>query len=421
MSTPLKGLSISSKETTKQPRTANYKMFRFWRFHTDTNRAGPTRIQKYLSKRTPKFLRTSVPNPPPPYTISSQWKATKPEICQLSLHTLGELETFLHTNYKTKAGFQYKKGTLDIPRLSDSNTMILLLRNPESHICGCVISIVHEGLFGFTEYAQQPKPRIVQYLCIHPLLRGRGLAGWLLAWLDTFTHEAYGPCAHLGWWSAKSSYAWNPLPSIVQTTMYKMVLCPEPLRKYEEDTILQVNHAAAKRVLEELLTPNHVEDWIRQTYESFTGMYSIPSNQEVHWWKYTHDDLYGCSILVGLAPTQLEAPEGHIWQVVYCSYVRGRPGNPNDMFSPFWEESSTYKTIPKRAIELALNAQGVRVAIVSDIYSQYGGGSHPSNWTSHKEDQARWTRISQRSKLCIYNWMPSSFGFEDSIWIAPTL
>ena len=397
---------------------ANTKMIRFWHFHTDPARAGPTRVQKYLSKRTPRFLRTTVPPPPPPYSISNQWKATKPELATMTLGTVNELETFLATHYKTKSGFKYKKGELDILSLSEKHSTIVLLRNPEGHICGCVMSTDFKGLFRFQDESTQPPCiRMIQYLCIHPLLRSRGLGGWLLGWLDTFTHEAYGPSIHMGWWVSSKRFC-NTLPSIAQVKFYKYVLDPKPLRTYEEEIIVEIKSESARRILDELIT-EPAKEWLGSTNGSYIGLASIPSNQEIHWWRYTTDDLHGCSVLVGLAPTQLMATEGQVWQVVYCSYVRARPGNVHDISMPFWEDSHTYKYIPRKAIEFALNAQGVRVAIVSDIHSQYGGGSHPSKWSS--EAKNGWIPIQERSKLCIYNWMPPSFQFEDILWVAPTL
>lgn len=408
-------LQAPVEESSLQPsmRNANTKMIRFWHFHTDTARAGPTRLQKYFKKRTPTILRTTAPPPPPPYTISPQWKATSPEVATMTLKTINELEHFLHKYYKTKSGFTYKKGSIDIPLLSDSSSLVLFLRNPEGHICGSVISIQSSGLFGFYGEKKQSKPRILQYLCIHPLLRGRGLAGWLLAWLDTITHKTYGPCVHIGWWSSPSYSICSPLPSIVQVKYYKKILSPEPLREYESCDLSQITSIAAKRILDELLS-EEPKEWLKSGYGSYIGLYNIPSKQEVYWWKYTPDDLFGCSILVGLSPTYLQAPEGQVWQVVYCSFVRGRPGNEDDISMPFWDSCHTYKYVPKTAIEYALNAQGVRVALVSDIHSQYGGGLTPSNWTG-------WSKLPERSKLCIYNWMPPTFQFEDCLWIAPTL
>ena len=394
-------------------RNANAKMIRFWHFHTDKSRAGPTRVQKYTASRESKILRLTVPNPPPPYTISPLWKATKPEVASGTLRTAQELEQFLYTCYRTKSGFTYKKGSLSLlQELSRTSTLALLLRNPEGHICGCVLSLEQKGLFGFYGEKTQPVPRRIQYVCIHPMLRGRGLAGWMLGWLDTLSHQTYGPCVHMGWWFAPPPRIWSPLPSIVQTKLYKKVVS-EKRRDYEYTGLERVSTAAAKRVLDELLA-EPVTDWLGPSHGSYLGLYSIPADQEVVWWKYTDEDLHGCSILVGLAPTQMEAREGPVWQIVFCSFVRSRPGNVNDISMPFWENSPTYKHGPRKVIELALEAEGVRVAIVSDIPSHYGGGAAPSNWTG-------WTRMQERSKLILYNWMPPTFAVDDCLWIGATI
>jgi len=395
-------------------RNANTKMIRFWHFHTDKSRAGPTRLQKYLAKREPKILRTSIPSHPPPYTISSQWKAVKPEIASMTLRTANEIEQFLENCYKTKSSFKYKKGSIDILKLlSNTKTVALLLKNPEGQLCGTVISSEQPGLFHFRDEISQPTPRLIQYLCIHPMLRGRGLAGWLLAWLDKITHQTYGPCVHLGWWFAPPPRIWSPLPSIVQVKLYKKILPEHTVREYEKTGVEQITAKAASRVLDELLSEK-VNDWLKTSYDTYLGLHNIPSNQTVHWWKYTDESLHGCSVLVGIVCTDLEAPEGTIWQVVYCGYVRSRPGNPDDISMPFWDTSHIYNKIPNMVIELILAAQGVRVALISDIPTHYGGGLAPSKWSG-------WSKIPERSKLILYNWMPPSFGFEDCLWIAPTL
>jgi len=269
-----------------------------------------------------------------------------------------------------------------------------------------------KGLFGFYGEKTQSVPRRIRYLCIHPMLRGRGLAGWMLGWLDTISHQTYGPCVHLGWWFAPPPRTWSPLPSIVQAKLYKKVVS-EKRRDYEYTGLERVTTAAAKRVIDELLA-EPVSDWLGPSHGSCIGLYNIPADQEVVWWKYTDGDLYGCSVLIGLAPTQLEAREGPVWQIVFCSFVRSRPGNVNDISMPFWENATTYKHVPHKVIDLALEAEGVRVAIVADIPSQYGGGAAPSSWPG-------WTKIQERSKLILYNWMPPAFAVDDCLWIGPTV
>jgi hypothetical protein len=141
-------------------------------------------------------------------------------------------------------------------------------------------------------------------------------------------------------------------------------------------------------------------------------MYLLTEN--VVWWRVDVDVGFGCSVLVGLLQTPWRTPEGAVWQVVYCSYVRSRPGNMNDITMPFWEESEDYKDIPQKAIETAAVAAGCAVVLVSDLPSHNGSGHSTVSWRG-------WSLIKEVSDLYIYNWMPPSSSIVDFCWVGSTL
>lgn len=97
--------------------------------------------------------------------------------------------------------------------INDRN-LVLVLRNPEKQICAVVASLQNDALFGFPEATEQPNARRADYLCVHPLLRGRGLAGWMLGWLDHLTHKKWGAVPHMAWWFAPPPKLFGPFPSV---------------------------------------------------------------------------------------------------------------------------------------------------------------------------------------------------------------
>lgn len=406
----------SPKEDTSEEssaRVANARTFRFWHFHTDDTCAGPTRLSKFLNWHTSgKILRSTPPRPPPQYCISSEWTAKSCEIASLSPKVASEIEEFLLENYKSSGGFTYSKGSIRWKDLlfNDKN-IILLLRNPEKQICALVASVEHRGHFGFLKQSS-PSPRILDHLCIHTLLRKRGIGGWMLAWLDYHTHRKFGPCFHLSWSFQIPRLIPSPFPSLTKYKYYKRVFSRQSVRAWELQSVRSTEPAAALKILSEIAgNPNH--EFPLDMGIKFDLQIHIQPSQPICWWQYEIPEGFGCTILVGLVQTRWRAHEGNIWQVVYCSYVRGRPGNTNDISMPFWEDSAEYKQNPQKAIELAATAQGCPVVIVSDSYPHFGGGELIYSWKG-------WSKIKEISKLYIYNWMPKTFD-ASILWVGPTM
>lgn len=406
-------VQVSKQDDSEKPstRVANARTFRFWHFHRDPSCAGPTRLAKFLHwLPIGKILREKPPKPPPQYAISSEWTAKECEIGSPSPKLAEEIEKFLIENYKSYNGLTYNKGSVPWSHilLSDKN-LVLILRNPEKQICAVVASLEHKGHFGFLKQASAA-PRVLDHLCVHMLLRKRGIAGWMLAWLDYHTHRRFGPCFHLGWSFQVPRILPAPFPSMCTTAYYKRVFARQSVRVWELDSIHQTEPAAALKILSEIAAnPNH-------EFPIDMGMtfdLQIHTGQRIEWWQYEIPEGYGCTILVGLAPTRWRMMEGAVWQVVYCSYVRGRPGNINDISMPFWEESDNFKKIPQKAIELAAAAQGCPVLLVGNNWAQFGGGQGPEAWRG-------WSKLREVSKLYIYNWMPKTFDAA-VLWVGPTV
>lgn len=392
-------------------RVANARTIRFWHFHRDSTCAGPTRIAKFLQwLPIGKILREKVPRPPPQYCISSQWTAKECELASPSAKIAEEIETFLIENYKGSGGLVYAKGSVPWrDYISNEKNSILLLRNPEHQICGMVASLEHKSHFGFLKQPS-PAPRILDFLCIHQRIRRRGLAGWMMAWLDYHTHKKFGPCFHLSWSFQIPRILPSPFPSMCTVEYYKRVFIRQSIRQWELNDVHETEPAAALKIMSEISGNSNHEFPLDMGVQFDLQLHT---HHPIYWWQYDIPEGFGCTILVGLCKTKWRMTEGAVWQVVYCSYVRGRPGNINDISMPFWEDSDEYKKNPQKAIELAATAQGCPVVLVSTNMSHYGGGEYLSNWRG-------WSKLREGSKLYIYNWMPKTFN-SSVLWIGPTL
>ena len=106
-------------------RVANLRRLRLWHFRTDRTRAGPSRLHAFFSRRRGRIMRSGAPAQPPPYNISTQWRAVRPDVAMASPRIAGEIEAFLVEHYRTKSGFRSKamltpKMVKGNPRFSNS-------------------------------------------------------------------------------------------------------------------------------------------------------------------------------------------------------------------------------------------------------------------------------------------------------------
>lgn len=408
-------LKTVEADTTAIPtmRTANSRTLRFWHFHTDSSRAGPTRLLSWkLWDRKPRILRRQIPRPPPPYQISPQWKAAEVERAGPSPRTAEQLEDFFCKHYKTRSGFTYTPQSISwFHLLVDPQVMVLLLRNPEGDICGCIASLPEKGQFGFTGQSTEIQHlRRMQYLCIHPLLKKRGLAGWLMAWLDHLTAKEYSACVHISWSFLKRISPFRGVASLCTLRWWKRVYRPESLRAYEAAKCTEINQGAAEKVLLEIITNTRAEHPL-SLGQSF-DVYYVSSAPNVRWWRCDLEDTYGCALLVGLQKTHLSLQNKPVWILVYCGYVRGRPGNHLDISMPFWDETDDNQDFPKKAIDLACVACGCSTVLVNNLPVSYGSGRHPSEWKG-------WNQLEEKSNFYMYNWMPSNFSIDTMLWVGP--
>jgi hypothetical protein len=408
-------LQAATVDESLKPQTgvANQKSVRVWHFHKGKQFAGLTRFQQWFNwKRNGRFLRDGVARPPPKYIVSPQWTASEVELAHPSPKLAEEIETFLVAHYRTKSGLYYHKGSVDWMRLllHDKN-VVILLRNPERELCGLVTSLDHKGQFGFRSQTTSKNPRLVEFFCIHPMLRKRGIGGWLLAWLDHHVSRLHDTSWHFSWFFGAPKLLPTSMPRLTRVHYVRRIFARQSLRKYESEKAVRVDSSAALQIMSEIASNDRL-DWPIDLGLSFDMLFM--ATQDIQWWRIDVDVGFGCSILVGLQPTRWRMQEGQVWQVVYCSYVRSRPGNVHDITMPFWEDAEHYKDIPQKGIETACVAAGCPVVLVSNIPGQFGGGQYPQNWRG-------WSAIKEVSDLYIYNWMPPSSTFDYFMWVGSTI
>ncbi len=351
-------------------------------------------------------MRTKVPRPPPKYIISPSWIAEQPEIASASKKNIEDIQGFLSKHGTTENEFSYEGDSTNWSLfLSDPNTVFLILRNPEGQICATAASTTERGTLGFSIEGFTASHRFLDFVCIHPQLRKRGILGWLLGWLDHHTHSRYNSSAHFAWTlQPKKSWPPPPIPPIVSLTLYKKRF--DKRASFKVKGIVAISAKSAMRVLEDILrNPN--EDIKYDLGVSF-DLYWVPAVEKVSWYRYDLPEYGHAAVLVGLAKTKY-----NVVQVVYCSYIRIRPGNSEDMFGPFWDNSDTTEHYPRIAIELAAKAHGCEWLLVSDMVSHYGGGKDPSSWSG-------FTKEKYQANLYLYNWMPPKFNLSSLLWLSPT-
>lgn len=399
--------------STPSMRLANSRTFRFWHFHTDATRAGPTRLEAWkIWDRKPRILRRHVPKPPPPYQISPQWKATGIERAGPSPKVAEELEDFFCRHYKNRSGFTYTPKSISwFHLLVDPQVVFLLLRNPEKEICGCVASIPEKGQFGFSSQRINPEDlRTMNYLCIHPFLKKRGLAGWMMGWLDHITAKEIGPCVHMSWSFLKRIAPLRGVASLCTLRWWKRTYRPESLRSYEAEKCYEISSAAAHKVILEIITNSRSDHPLSLGLDF--DLHYLSSAADIRWWRCNLEETYGCAILVGLQKTHLSLNGKPVWVLVYSGYVRGRPGNHLDISMPFWDEAEDNQDYPKTAIDLACVACGCSTVLVNDLPSSYGSGREPREWKG-------WTALEEKSNFYMYNWMPPNFSIGNMLWVGP--
>ena len=393
------------------------KGFRTWHFWTAASRAGPTYVHAVspFAKQN-SILRTEPATPPPMLKINRKFIVKEPEVLSPSFRTAKELTQFWNECYQADDWIFEIDESRVAEILNRANSTALGIRTPEGLLVGTALSSHLPGvvLSGFNEIKE--KVYQVEGLVLHPQLRERGAAGWLLAWLDYYTSQKE-PAVHV--WLRESHKKQASLPNRYAMPSTRLDIAETSYMRLTRPVVncIQMPWVAVSEVLHEIYMDN---------YNEFDILY-VPNrdNPDIKWWLSDIADHPACAVLVGIADTHKLRRVAHfldakgiqkykhipIHNIVFTSIVRRRPGKFDDLSSPFWWDKE--KAAPgyiREAIEAAVYAMKCEIVTIYDTHVR--GDTVLENW---KDDG--WTLCKDSKwKFYMYNWMPPNFGRCEVIW-----
>jgi len=393
------------------------KGYRTWHFWTAASRAGPTYVHAVspFAKQN-SILRTEPATPPPMLKINRKFIVKEPEMLVPSMRVAKELTQFWNECYRADDWIF----EIDEARVADilnrSNSIALAIRTPEGLLVGTALSSHLPGVVISGTREIKEKVYQVEGLVLHPQLRERGAAGWLLGWLDYYTSQKE-PVVHV--WFRDSHKKQAALPNRFAMSATRQSYAETSYIRLSRPMVdcIQMPWSAVSEVLHEIYT---------DSYNDFDVLY-IPNreNPDVQWWLADMAEHPACAVLVGIANTHKLRRIPHfldskgiqkykyipIHNIVFTCIVRRRPGKIEDLSSPFWWEQE--KAAPgyiRESIEAAVYAMKCEIVTIYDTHVR--GDFVLENW---KDDG--WTICKESKwKFYMYNWMPSNFGHCEVIW-----
>jgi GNAT superfamily N-acetyltransferase len=305
-----------------------------------------------------------------------------------------DLRKFWNTYYTTNEWTVSYTDTDVLDMLQSAKTTILGIRDTEGNIVATVASCPLPGTFVQQEKELQQEVFQVTCLVLHPLFRGKGLAGWLLNWLDYHTSR-HAPVIHC--WLRESSGKRLP----------KMKIVPFSQMRTAETTFLRLSQSAHSET-EELpySVVKSLFHSIRKSDEFGFDLLYLPSESpHSTWWKVTLPEIAFCAMVIGIADTKRVRDTEHIYNVVFTCFVRiDKEGH---LTSPFWNDEDSYSPYIQDCVEAAAFAQGCDIVTVTN--SKTCGDPFLQRWTG-------WKMSERKRKLYMYNLNHSSFRNGSSLF-----
>jgi GNAT superfamily N-acetyltransferase len=277
-------------------------------------------------------------------------------------------------------------------------TTILGFRNADGELVGTVASCPLSGTF--VKQGETISQRFFQVECLvlHPSIRGKGLAGWLLAWLDYCTSQR-DSVIHT--WMRESLHT-RKLPQrkiapfrkmrTAQARYVDLVTRPHPERV----------DAIPWPTVHALLHSMRVSD----NY-GFDMLYIPNESPTVTWWRVEIPDHPYCAMVVGIASSHRRRLKQRIFYVVCTFFVRTRPDDRMELKDPFWYEEDTYCPYIQGCIEAAACAQTCDIVTVSN---------HSACGDPFLKKWEHWTVSKRNRKLYFYNWNHPLLGNGKILW-----
>lgn len=340
------------------------------------NTASPTIYDTYFSKIG--FMRMECPKQPPSivYDISNNIIGS---IYRLTKENIKSVTTFLEYHY---GGNDWNITVSDwiISYLSNPSILVLGVISPEDILLGTIFSVPLSNIqskFDSGLHLRSNSLRIIEGLCIDSSIRGKGIAGHLIASIDYQTHILFGTCIHL----------WSRELLILPSSYINTALCSAT---YAYKHCIEIDYPSDLRIL---------------SWESFVVLWNI---------MYDEFDQKGSYIITKLSDTQRRNgitvyitndnkicviidtkrrthKNEKIYEVVWCGKII-----KNKLYPALNEDS--YKNI--------INKISHKISGLLFATSEINGGNATSEWRY----EGWYYGTSGYHSWYIYNYIMSSFG-----------
>ena len=332
--------------------------------------------------RSPKYLRTIPPVPPPSFlTLSDGRRAA---IKRLFKENCAQVAAFLEIHY---CGSDWR--IVNVARwiesyLRDIDVVALGLFVGDTELVGTIFATpLSKGSVIMSHGASLPMVRVIEGLCVHARLRGEGVAAFLIKHMDSFVAFQMGACAYLFSRELASIPYFN---SALRTDTYAYKICGQ---------------AADAAIGVETLTWSEFERmwnfycwaWTsdKSMIESGCIVASAPINRRGRLAVYTKDRL-----LVVISNTErVGTTGGAIYEVVWCGLI-----GPGQSLTP------VHGTLDFQQL---LNGVAGSLPAGSILFASSGleGGGVRDDWACGSS----WiVGASGVHAWYIYNYMPPAFG-----------
>jgi len=341
--------------------------------------------------RSRQILRSDRPLPPPPFQLGKTTQVKEPVLFSGSMQTARELTKFWNTHYKT-IDWNVHYTETDVHDMLQPSTVIGV-RNPDGDLIATVASRPLDGTFVRQNEVMTQRFFEVDCLVLHPDWRGKGLAGWLLAWLDLITSREE-PVIHT--WMRESLIS-KQLPKRTIVPFARMHTAQLFLTSLSTRPHLETVQPLPWPTIRTLL---HT---IRSSQQySFDLLYIPKETSNVTWWRVEIPEHPLCAMVIGIASTNRLHHKKHIFRLAFTCFVRTSPGDTLGLRDPFWYEEDSQCPYIQDCIEAAAYTQKCDILIVTN--QSTCGDPFLKHW-------ANVHLIERKRKQYFYNWNhPSLLG-----------
>lgn len=343
-----------------------------------------------------RLLRKEQSIRPPTLQIGTTLFAKDPIVFRASAQSAKDLSYFWNTHYQTSE-WTVSYSEKHVYEMLQTAT-ILGIRNTEGELVGTVASCPLPGTF--VSQGEEIPQRFFQVEClvIHPTMRGKGLAGWLLAWLDycTSTEDSV-----IHTWVRESLHI-RKLPQRTIVPFRKMITAQIRYASIAGRPHPEKVDAIPWPKIHDLMHAIRASD----NY-GFDMMYIPEESPTVSWWRVEIPDHPYCAMVVGIASSHRRRFKQRIFYVVFTCFVRTRPDDILELKDPFWYEEDNYCPYIQDCIEAAAYAQKCDILTISNASTC--GDPFLKKW-------GNWTMSERKRKLYFYNFSHPSFTNGSVLW-----